>query len=318
MRVHYEFTTALPPGEVVAALTDFSERRPETWPGLDRARYQVHELGETWALVTEGSRRPNVWARERYDWSVPEHGVLAGRGEQLLRSAEWDRRVCIPGPRGRKPRSDRLGTHPDHRQGLPGRLRGASRQGQGPRVQVSPGQVGRRAQPRGPKGGVGLGAASRVRRDRRACGAVWEQAVTSSEASPEWSVAAVDAREHLRFARVIKDPRTGDQVAPSAHRPQWYLSVGLEVLPVDQDSRRAAEAACDCGGVVFDDHVADRDVAPGVGDPGGYREDGGASDAAGHVEYGDRVRNGFISCPPVAVTVSEKKIQLSLTGRTWA
>lgn len=80
MRVHYEFITALSPEEVAAALTDFSVRRPEIWPGLDPARYQVHELGATWAVVTEGSRRPHVWARERYDWSAP--GRVAWRVEE--------------------------------------------------------------------------------------------------------------------------------------------------------------------------------------------------------------------------------------------
>ena len=80
MRVHYEFTTALPPEDVVAALTDFSHRRLEIWPGLDPARYQVHELGDKWAVVTEGSRSPNVWARERYDWSVP--GTVSWRVEE--------------------------------------------------------------------------------------------------------------------------------------------------------------------------------------------------------------------------------------------
>ena len=71
MRVHYEFTTSLPPEDVVAALTDFSDRRPEIWPNLDPARYRLHELGATGAVVTEGSKSPAVWARERYDWSVP-------------------------------------------------------------------------------------------------------------------------------------------------------------------------------------------------------------------------------------------------------
>ena len=80
MRVHYEFTTALPPEDVVAALTDFSERRPQIWPGLDPERYRVLELGASSALVTEGSRRPNVWARERYDWSVP--GTVSWRVEE--------------------------------------------------------------------------------------------------------------------------------------------------------------------------------------------------------------------------------------------
>ena len=229
MRVHYEFTTALSPREVVAALTDFSERRPETWPGLDRARYQVHGLGETWALVTEGSRRPNVWARERYDWSVP--GTVSWRVEAS--------NFCGPpsgivasvsqGPRG----GSRVlihGTHPDHRKRLPGGLRGASRQGQGPRVQVSPGQVGGRAQPRGPKGGLGLRAASRGRQDRRAAGrcGMGRDLVRGVEQSGQPHRRCA---EHLRLTRVVQDPRTGDQVAPSAHRPRGISVSGSRSRP---------------------------------------------------------------------------------------
>ena len=71
MRVQYEFHTLMPPEGVVSALTDFSEKRPSIWPNLDPAKYKVHEVGDTWALVTEGSARPDIWARERYDWSVP-------------------------------------------------------------------------------------------------------------------------------------------------------------------------------------------------------------------------------------------------------
>jgi len=80
MRIRCEFTTALPPEEVAAALTDFSDRRPQLWPGLDPAQYEVHELGDTWAVVTEGSRRPYLWARERYDWAIP--GRVSWRAEQ--------------------------------------------------------------------------------------------------------------------------------------------------------------------------------------------------------------------------------------------
>ncbi|MCZ7664958.1 MAG: SRPBCC family protein [Thermoleophilia bacterium] len=71
MRVHYAFDTSLPPEAVVAALTDFSESRPNIWPNLDPTKYQVHEHSQNSAVVTEGNRRPNIWARERYDWSVP-------------------------------------------------------------------------------------------------------------------------------------------------------------------------------------------------------------------------------------------------------
>lgn len=69
--VHVEFDTALAPEGIVAALTDFSEARPRTWPTLDAAKYRVIEAGETSATVREGSRSPSIWARERYDWSEP-------------------------------------------------------------------------------------------------------------------------------------------------------------------------------------------------------------------------------------------------------
>jgi hypothetical protein len=39
--------------------------------------YTVHEVGDTWAEVTEGSdTMGGIWARERYDWSVP--GIVTG------------------------------------------------------------------------------------------------------------------------------------------------------------------------------------------------------------------------------------------------
>jgi hypothetical protein len=65
-------TTAAPPERVLAALTDFTAERPRIWPGLDPRFYQVHQLGETTAEVTEGSAfAGGVWERARYDWSGP-------------------------------------------------------------------------------------------------------------------------------------------------------------------------------------------------------------------------------------------------------
>jgi hypothetical protein len=57
----------VPAERVLAAATDFSERRPELWPNISREFWQVHERGPNWAEATEGS--PGVWARERYEWS---------------------------------------------------------------------------------------------------------------------------------------------------------------------------------------------------------------------------------------------------------
>ena len=71
-KIHYEADGAIGADRFIAALTDFSERRPELWPDLDARFYELHELGDTWAEVTEGTDvLGGVWARERYDWSEP-------------------------------------------------------------------------------------------------------------------------------------------------------------------------------------------------------------------------------------------------------
>lgn len=72
MRFSFSLTTVASPEQVLAAFTDFTDRRPGIWSDtLDPAAYQVSEVGDTWAIVREGSRRPRLWAVERYDWSVP-------------------------------------------------------------------------------------------------------------------------------------------------------------------------------------------------------------------------------------------------------
>jgi Polyketide cyclase / dehydrase and lipid transport len=68
--VEFDIASRLPPERIIAALTDFSDRRPELWPGLNPKEYRVHASGDTWADVREGNGGP-IWARERYDWSQP-------------------------------------------------------------------------------------------------------------------------------------------------------------------------------------------------------------------------------------------------------
>ena len=71
-KIHYEADGAVSAERFIAALTDFGPRRPELWPGLDTKFYELHELGDTWADVTEGTDIfGGVWAREHYDWSEP-------------------------------------------------------------------------------------------------------------------------------------------------------------------------------------------------------------------------------------------------------
>ena len=68
--VEFEISGDASPEMVRAALLDFTDRRPELWPGLPRDQYAIYEVGDTSAEIREGYRGP-IWNRERYDWSVP-------------------------------------------------------------------------------------------------------------------------------------------------------------------------------------------------------------------------------------------------------
>jgi hypothetical protein len=71
-RFQVDYETTCSPEGVVAALTDFTERRPRIWPGLASEYYEVYSVGETTADIREGSTKPvRVWAKEHYDWSTP-------------------------------------------------------------------------------------------------------------------------------------------------------------------------------------------------------------------------------------------------------
>ncbi len=88
-RVETDVETSLAPEDVRAALLDFSERRPEIWPGLSSSLYEVYAVGETTADVKEGTKLPlgSFWAREHYDWADP-------------RTVRWtvrDSNFCTPG-----------------------------------------------------------------------------------------------------------------------------------------------------------------------------------------------------------------------------
>jgi hypothetical protein len=64
--------TTASPERVIGALTDFSPRRLELWPNINRKYYKVGTLGEQSAEVTEGSTAfGGIWERARYDWSHP-------------------------------------------------------------------------------------------------------------------------------------------------------------------------------------------------------------------------------------------------------
>ena len=78
-RVHVTDETQASPEQVLAAARDFSSRRADLWPDVHVEHLTVHDIGETFADVTEGNPWPigYVWERLRYDWSSP--GSVQGR-----------------------------------------------------------------------------------------------------------------------------------------------------------------------------------------------------------------------------------------------
>src|SRR3954466_10688686 len=93
-RVHVRAHGAVPPERFVAALTDFGPGREEIWGSSDPRHLVVHDRGDTWAEVTEGTAAGVVWVRLRYDWSVPDVVTLEVLDSNAFGSgSRWTYRV---------------------------------------------------------------------------------------------------------------------------------------------------------------------------------------------------------------------------------
>ncbi|MGV9613691.1 hypothetical protein [Nocardia xishanensis] len=64
--VRFHLLSTLSPAEVVQVLTDFGPARAQVWPTIDAEHLVVHDRGDTWAEVTEGTAA--AWERARYQW----------------------------------------------------------------------------------------------------------------------------------------------------------------------------------------------------------------------------------------------------------
>jgi hypothetical protein len=96
--VRVEVESEVLPETFLGALTDFSHRRPELWPNLDRRTFAVHSLGPAAAEVTEGSR--GVWERTRYDWSEPGSVRIEVQDSNAFRPGSWWLYTAEPGAHG--------------------------------------------------------------------------------------------------------------------------------------------------------------------------------------------------------------------------
>jgi hypothetical protein len=100
-RLEMALDTKLPPEGVVRALTDFSDKRPDTWPILSREFYEVYTVGETSADIREGQTKLlKVWAKEHYDWSTPGKVVWAVQEASFVRAGSSISATVTPGKDG--------------------------------------------------------------------------------------------------------------------------------------------------------------------------------------------------------------------------
>lgn len=97
--VSVEVRSPLPPEEVLRVITDFSDRRSEAWPGVDRSRLVVHDLGDGRADVTEGNDA--TWERVTYEWDADAGTVTARTVDSNVwgEGSRWDYRLT-PVPDG--------------------------------------------------------------------------------------------------------------------------------------------------------------------------------------------------------------------------
>ena len=79
--IHLHQTTTSTPEQYVAGLTDFGSGRSKLFGNSADAYLRVHHRGRSQADVTEGSG--GIWERLHYDWSDPNHVVLATTDSNL-------------------------------------------------------------------------------------------------------------------------------------------------------------------------------------------------------------------------------------------
>ena len=72
-RVRVAAYSELPAEVILVAARDFTDQRADMWPDVHVEYLHVHEIGDSYAEVTEGNPWPigYVWERLRYDWSDP-------------------------------------------------------------------------------------------------------------------------------------------------------------------------------------------------------------------------------------------------------
>jgi hypothetical protein len=101
--IHVTTHSRLSPEQVLAAGYDFSARRTDIFPAVSDPYFDVHELAQTSADVTEGTPAAIGinWERCRYDWSEPGSvkAVVTDSNVYQPTKSSWELRAT-PGEHG--------------------------------------------------------------------------------------------------------------------------------------------------------------------------------------------------------------------------
>jgi len=89
-------TAASPERVILLAGSDFSLRRAQVWSNVNKNRFEVHERGDTYAVVTERATgiATFAWERSRYEW--PDAGEVrqtVTESNVLMPGSRWELRV---------------------------------------------------------------------------------------------------------------------------------------------------------------------------------------------------------------------------------
>ena len=95
--IHILTESSLPASRALAAGFDFSARRADVFPAVSLEYFEVHDLGDTWADVTEGTKAGIGinWERCRYDWSQPGSvkAIVTDSNVYAVPGSSWELRA---------------------------------------------------------------------------------------------------------------------------------------------------------------------------------------------------------------------------------
>lgn len=75
--LRFQHTTSVTVEEFISALTNFGPERARIWSNSQPEYLELHEQGDNWAVLTEGSNfLGGAWERVRYDWSQPDKIII--------------------------------------------------------------------------------------------------------------------------------------------------------------------------------------------------------------------------------------------------